>query len=84
MAITQVDLATRHEATRHLMRTLRPNPALAGTARDVSVAIWETALALVSRLNDGPELSAGLRDLRRAKDAFVIQSLLDDGTISDP
>lgn len=82
--MTTIDLAGRNEATRHLMRTLRPNPNLDGIALDISVAAWEHAVQMVSLLGDGPELSAGLRKLREAKDTFVIQALLDSHVISDP
>jgi hypothetical protein len=78
------DLTGRHEATRHLMRTLRPNPNLDGIALDISVATWEHAVHMTSLLGDGPELTAGLRKLREAKDTFVIQALTDSHAIPDP
>lgn len=70
--------ADRHEATRHLLRTLRPNPNLTGKAADLARHIWSTACLMVDGLGDGPELSAGLRKLREAKDCFVLQSLSDN------
>jgi hypothetical protein len=76
------DFSARHESTRHLMRTLRPNPRLDGIAMDVAAATWHHALDMVSVLGDGPELTAGLRLLRQAKDAFVIQGLIDSGGIT--
>jgi hypothetical protein len=82
--MTTIDLTVRHEATRHMMRTLRPNPALNGIALDISVSAWEHAVQMVTLLGDGPELTAGLRKLREAKDTFVIQALLDSGVISGP
>jgi hypothetical protein len=79
--MTTLDLTGRHEGTRHLMRTLRPNPNLGGIALDISVAALEHAVQMVSLLGDGPELTAGLRKLREAKDTFVIQALLDFNAI---
>jgi hypothetical protein len=76
------DFAARHEATQHLMRTLRPNPALDGTALDIAVATWHHALDMIAILRDGPELTAGLRFLRQHKDCLVIQALLDSGVIA--
>ena len=81
--MNEPDLRTRHEATRHLMRTLRPNPNLDGIALDVAVICWQAGCALVAILADGPELSAGLRLIRQAKDCLVIQGLLDAGIIPD-
>jgi hypothetical protein len=73
----QVDYSKRHPATRHLLVWLRPNPKLDGIAQDVAQAIWATAEFMVKVLNDGPELSAGLRHLRESKDCFVIQGVED-------
>lgn len=81
-AITEPDLSGRHESTRHMMRTLRPNPALDGIAMDVAMIAWNAGCDLVTVLRDGPELSAGLRLLRQAKDCLVIQGLLDSGAIT--
>lgn len=67
----------RHPATQHAMRWLLPNPNLAGAAEAVASRIWDAAEELVAFLNDGPELTAGLRKLREAKDCLVIQSLAD-------
>lgn len=71
------DLSHRHEATRHLMQWLEPNPRLDGIALDVSAVTWRAAIELAALLRDGPELSAGLRKLREAKDCLVLQALDD-------
>jgi hypothetical protein len=76
------DLSGRHESTRHLMTTLRPNPNLDGIALDVAFITWQAAVDLAVILRDGPELFAGLRKLREAKDCLVIQGLLDSGAIT--
>lgn len=70
--------AERHEATRHLLRTLRPNPRLTGVAAELAQMTWEMSLMVTKRLGDGPELSAGLRKLREAKDCFVLQHIMCD------
>jgi hypothetical protein len=63
------------------MATLQPNPRLDGVALDIAVRAWEFAVAMCGLLNDGPELAAGLRKLREAKDCLVIQGLTDSGAI---
>lgn len=80
MVSTPPDLSDRHPATQHLMAWLKPNPKLDGIAADVAVIVYQAACDLEAVLpNDGPELSAGLRKLREAKDCFVIQGLEDSG-----
>lgn len=84
MAAALTPLENRHEATRHLMATLQPNPRLNGVAMDISLRTWDLANVMLTLLNDGPELSAGLRKLREAKDCLVIQGLLDTDAILRP
>lgn len=43
----------------------------------ISARMYRTAHAMVADLEDGPELSAGLRKLLEAKDCLVRQALLD-------
>jgi hypothetical protein len=81
MAVAGTPLEERHESTRHLMRTLTPNPRLDGIVADVAALTWHLAGDLLAILADGPELSAGLRKLREAKDCLVIQALADSGAI---
>lgn len=71
------DLAQRHPATQHLMKWLAVNPNLPLEQRAVATVIARAARELLTVLEDGQELSAGLRKLREAKDCFVIQSLED-------
>lgn len=73
------DLSARHQSTQHLMAWLRPNPNLDGIALDVATITWQAGCDLVAVLDDGQELSAGLRKLREAKDCCVIQGLIDSG-----
>lgn len=48
---------------------------LPGHLRDRSAAVGHLALAMVEQLEDGPELTAGLRKLLEAKDCFVRAAL---------
>jgi len=77
VAAAGTPLEHRHEATRHSIRWLEPNPRLDGTAADVAHQVYRTALFMLEVLDDGIELTAGLRKLREAKDCFVIQALED-------
>ena len=65
-------LKDRHPGTVHLMRTLHPNPKLPVDALRISQRHWDLAMTMVQLVPDGPELSAGLRKLREAKDCFVL------------
>lgn len=38
----------------------------------------DLAVRMIQTLNDGPELVAGLRKLREAKDCFVTQKIIDE------
>ncbi len=67
----------RHPGTQHAMKWLVPNPRLQGNAYDIAYLVWELAVNLAAILEDGPELTAGLRKLREAKDCLVLQSLED-------
>jgi len=73
------DLSARHPSTQHLMAWLKPNPILDGIALDVATIVWQAGCDLVAVLDDGQELSAGLRKLRETKDCCVIQGLIDSG-----
>jgi hypothetical protein len=79
-----VVLVSRHPNVEHMLETLKPNPRLDGIALDVAVAIHQSAVHMADLLNDGPELVAGLRKLREAKDCFVIQGLMDTGKLGVP
>jgi hypothetical protein len=71
-----VDLGEqRHTSTEHMLRTLKPNPNLKGTARQIAEDVNELAQDVVDKLADGPELTAGLRKLREAKDCFIVALL---------
>ena len=75
---TREDLAQRaagrHPGTVHLVR-LFAWAHLPAHLQEVSRPCAELALAMLDRLPDGPELTAGLRKLREAKDCFVTQAL---------
>jgi hypothetical protein len=77
MAAAGTPLERRHEATRHAMRWLTPNPRLDGVAADVAQLCHQLAVDLAEVLGDGIEFTAGLRKLREGKDCFVLQALGD-------
>jgi hypothetical protein len=64
----------RHPSTTHFSRFFAYGH-LSPEAQEVSAPCSELAKAMVEKLPDGPELSAGLRKLLEAKDCFVRASL---------
>lgn len=74
-----VNAEGRHPATQQLARWFTFDH-LAENARPPSMACAELAQEMIDTLSDGPELSAGLRHLLEAKDAFVRQAIADQGT----
>lgn len=64
----------RHPGTVHLIRLFAWShlpPLLQEVSRPCAVL----AVEMLGKLGDGPELTAGLRKLREAKDCFVTQAL---------
>lgn len=49
--------------------------------RIVSEACHDFAVKMVASLDDGPELTAGLRRLLEAKDCFVRQRVVDESHV---
>jgi hypothetical protein len=76
------EITGRHPGTVHLVSTLKANPNLPGAALGVAQEIEKLTGIMVGGLQDGPELTAGLRKLREAKDCFVLQALVDSGKFS--
>lgn len=67
--------ADRHPSTDHMLRQLRPNENLPAEQLTIAEMFWGVGVAMVGRLGDSPELTAGLRKLLEAKDCFVRASL---------
>jgi hypothetical protein len=67
---------SRHASTQHF-KDLFDYDHLPPYLREVSKPCAELAQAMIDRLPDGPELSAGLRKLREAKDCFVLQAVIE-------
>ncbi|ALG06863.1 hypothetical protein [Kibdelosporangium phytohabitans] len=65
------DATGRHPATEHLRRTFAWEH-LPPHLRAISRPCAELADQMIEALPDGPELTAGLRKLREAKDCFVV------------
>lgn len=64
----------RHVGTVHLMQQFAWSH-LPRQLQAVSGPVGDLALHMCERLPDGPELTAGLRKLREAKDCFVIAAV---------
>ena len=69
-------ITDRHPATDHLLG-LFEHGHLPQRLAEVSEHCEHVAVEMVAALNDGPELTAGLRKLLEAKDCFVRQAVLD-------
>lgn len=74
---TNVD--NRHPSTQHIIRLFEYGHLSNGPLRETSAHCAGLAWTMVERLEDGLELTAGLRHLLEAKDCFVRQALLDSG-----
>lgn len=72
-------LRDRHPGTRHAHKMLIPNPSLPTPLLEISRLCAGLRDDVLMRLDDGPELTAGLRKLLEAKDCFVRQALEDNG-----
>lgn len=66
----------RHPSIRHFEH-LFDYEHLPTHLRHISQEVHGSAQWMIERLEDGPELAAGLRKLLEAKDCFVRQALLD-------
>ncbi len=77
LAVRREALAGRHPATQQILRWFDYGHLPAGKPRTVSCHLASVAMELAESLQDGPELTAGLRKLLEAKDAFVRQAIAD-------
>lgn len=66
----------RHPGTQHFAKVFAFEH-LPPHLRAVSKQSHDLAVLMIEMLADGPELSAGLRKLREAKDCFVTQRVID-------
>ncbi len=69
-------MTARHPGTEHLL-SLFEYKHLPPHLQPISDECCQLAHAMVTALDDGPELSAGLRKLVEAKDCFVRQAVQD-------
>lgn len=66
------DLAPgRHQSTQQIVRWFSYEHLPQGNPRHVSAMCAAMAVQMLAVLDDGPELTAGLRKLLEAKDCFV-------------
>ena len=70
-------MTQRHASVQHVADLLEPNPNLPAHLRRISFMCASLRNELLDALQDGPELTAGLRKLLEAKDCFVRQALID-------
>ncbi len=80
-------LKNRHPSTLQILRWFSYEHLPTGLPRRVSSAMARTARDIAAELEDGPELTAGLRKLLEAKDCFVRQAISDSAAqqvIGDP
>jgi hypothetical protein len=68
---------TRHPSTLQLLRWFSFKHLPSNATRDISHACRNLAEEMIANLNDGPELTTGLRKLLEAKDCFVRQAIAD-------
>lgn len=70
----------RHPSVAHFEQAFRYTHLRPGVTRSTSRQFTLMAEWMLSWLNDGPELAAGLRKLREAKDCAVLQAVIDEST----
>lgn len=76
------DWSDRHASTKHILRFFTYNHLPEGLVQNTSRKVTDLVEDLLEVLEDGPELSAGLRKLLEAKDCFVRQAAIDTGKVS--
>ncbi len=64
----------RHPSTQQIFRTFRYKH-LPEHLQAISKPVHDLAEQMILTLSDGPELTAGLRKLREAKDCFVVAAV---------
>ncbi len=69
--MTAIDASNRHPGTQQITRWFDYEHLPAGTPRHVSAMCAAMVIELLKEIEDGPELTAGLRKLLEAKDCFV-------------
>jgi hypothetical protein len=77
LAALREAMAGRHPATQHVLRWFDYGHLPEGKPRTVSAHCAGVAMELAETLQDGPELTAGLRKLLEAKDCMVRQAIAD-------
>ncbi|WP_217901368.1 MULTISPECIES: hypothetical protein [unclassified Rhodococcus (in: high G+C Gram-positive bacteria)] len=76
-------MTDRHPGTQHLLG-LFEYAHLPAHLQEISIPLRATALDMTEVLQDGPELTTGLRKLLEAKDCFVRQAVIDHRTTTAP
>ncbi len=81
--MSYTDLDKRHPATKQIMLWFRYEHLPAGQPRHVSDMCAAMAEELLRSLEDGPELTTGLRKLLEAKDCLVRQAIADSQVVAE-
>lgn len=71
----KLDLTGRHYSVIKIFKYFSYDHLPVGPLRDTSELCYNLAVAMIEKLPDGNELTAGLRKLLEAKDCFVRQAL---------
>lgn len=67
----------RHQSVQSIMPHFEVYENHPVELRPISKAMHDLAVGMLEKLDDGPELVAGLRKLLEAKDCFVRQAVVD-------
>lgn len=65
------DLSHRHQSVQDIMRWFATDHLPDSKNRDIVQSCEDLALEMIGSIPDDPELTAGLRKLKEAKDCFV-------------
>ncbi len=69
------ELNERHPSTVHMRKMLKPNVNLPSKLYQIAADCDDLGTSMIDRVDDSPELTAGLRKLLEAKDCFVRAAL---------
>lgn len=79
--LNSLTYANRHVSVQAIMPHFEVWETHPDNIQSVSKAAHDFAVAMVDALEDGPELTAGLRRLLEAKDCFVRQRVVDNSFV---
>ena len=71
----------RHVSVQAIMPHFEVYEQHSDAIKPISKAVHDLAVEMIENLEDGPELTAGLRRLLEAKDCFVRQRVVDNSFV---